>query len=178
MNLCLGCSWGEILRKAHILPRMMVVLHTSSWLVVLDRLRKQGLHMLVQKLWRMMILTLFFCAAFMWLCAIIKTLMQGKLKQKRQRRQKKLRTRHVYGFGYFSFFSSLSAKGIWLLWGPLDPHTLGRKELLLDSCLNIVSCSILWVRSPFFWGTCENIWICPWRFVKMDSCTVTCVGLN
>ena len=68
----------------------------------------------------------------------IKTLMRGKLKQKRQRRQKQLQRRHVYGFRYFPF-PILSAKGICLFLGPLDPQTLGKKELLLDFYLTVLN---------------------------------------
>ena len=91
----------------------------------------------------------FFCAAFMWLRSNYKTLMQGKLKQKRQRRQKQLQRRHVYiyiyGFGYFPF-PFFQQRYLSFL-GPLDPQTLGRKELLPGHRIQFDS-----VSSQFFFG--------------------------
>ena len=95
----------------------------------------------------------------------IKTLMQGKLKQKRQRNQKQLQRRHVYGFGYFPF-PLLSSKRYLSSLGPLDPQTLGRKELLLDfawSSYPVRFCEF----SVFFGG--EHVRICPWRLVNCED---------
>ena len=121
----------------------------------------------------------FFCAACMWLRSKYKpgpTVREAEAEAPEKRKQ--LQTRHVYGFDdsdifLYSFFQQKAR----VFLGPVDPQTLGRKELLLDFYfIQFLKISYPVPFCEFLGLLCEHVRICPWRLVKMDYDTVTCVG--
>ena len=118
-------------------------------------------------------------AACMWLRSKYKpgpTVREAEAEAPEKRKQ--LQTRHVYGFDdsdifLYSFFQQKAR----VFLGPVDPQTLGRKELLLDFYfIQFLKISYPVPFCEFLGLLCEHVRICPWRLVKMDYDTVTCVG--